>query len=78
MLELNFVEDVFHDRYKDHCCRSYHFSMLKRVNKGIGSEIQDMALFHIEFNNEKHNYRCIVPHQRDYIVGMIRLAMEET
>ena len=35
MLEINFVEDVLHDRLKDHCCRSYHFSMLKRVNKNI-------------------------------------------
>lgn len=80
MLELNFVEDVLHDRYKDHCCRSYHFSMLKRVNKGMSTDSADGGddLFHIEFNNEKFHYKCIVPNQRDFIVGMITTAMEET
>ena len=34
MLELDFVEDILLDNYKDHCRRSYHFSMIKRVNKG--------------------------------------------
>lgn len=35
LLEINFVEDVLHDRFKDHCCRSYNFGMIKRVNKTI-------------------------------------------
>jgi len=56
MLEIDFVEDVLHDRYKDHCCRSYHFSMLKRVNKSISTNNDE---FNIEFNNEKHSYRSV-------------------
>lgn len=35
MIEIDFVDDVLHDRFKDHSCRSYHFSMIKRVNKSI-------------------------------------------
>ena len=31
IIELNFVEDVLIDRYKDHCLRAYHFSMIKAV-----------------------------------------------
>lgn len=57
LLELNFVEDVLHDRFKDHCCRSYHFSMLKRVNKVVD---QTNCIFNIEFNTEKHTYRTVV------------------
>jgi len=72
LIELNFVEDVLHDRYKDHCCRSYHFSMIKRVNKGY-----EMDTFNVEFNNERFCYKALVPLQRDFIVAMIKTAMEE-
>lgn len=75
MLEVNFVEDVLHDRYKDHCCRSYHFSMLKRVNKAISFNDDE---FHVEFNNEKHTYRAVVSTQCNFIVAMLQIAIEET
>ena len=75
LLELNFVEDVLHDRFKDHCCRSYHFSMLKRVNKVVD---QTNCIFNIEFNTEKHTYRTVVSTQTDFIIGMIQVAIEET
>ena len=72
MLELNFVEDIILDNYKDHCRRSYHFSMIKRVNKGIKAhEIL------IEFNQEKFTYEAMVPGQRDFIVAMLKTAQEE-
>ena len=35
MIELNFVEDVLNDRFKDHDCRSYHISMVEKVIKGF-------------------------------------------
>lgn len=66
------MEDVIIDRYKDHCQRSYHFSMIKRVNKTINEES-----FMIEFSNETHNYTALVPGQRDFIVTMIKIAMDE-
>lgn len=72
MIELNFVEEVLHDRLKDHCTRSYNFSEIVRVNKGY-----EVDLFHIEFNNEKISYRTQVPHQRDYLVAMVKTALEE-
>jgi|LauGreDrversion4_2_1035121.scaffolds.fasta_scaffold82383_2 hypothetical protein len=54
--------------------------MIKRVNKGISITPGDGGddIFHIEFNNEKHHYRAIVPNQRDLIVGLITVAVEET
>ena len=72
MIELNFVEEVLHDRLKDHCTRSQNFSEILRVNKGF-----ERDLFHIEFNNEKITYRTQIPHQRDFLVAMVRTAMEE-
>lgn len=74
MLEINFVEDVLHDRYKDHCCRSYHFSMLKRVNKSISVNDDE---FNVEFNNEKHNYKAVMSTQANFIVAMLQVAIEE-
>ena len=72
MLELNFVEDILLDNYKDHCRRSYHFSMIKRVNKGVkANEIL------LEFNQEKFIYEAMVPGQRDFIVAMLKTAQEE-
>jgi hypothetical protein len=68
MLEIDFVEDVLHDRFKDHCQRSYHFSMIKRVNKSISQNDDE---FSIEFNNEKHNYRAVVSTQANFIVAML-------
>ena len=73
IIELNFVEDILFDRYKDHCQRSYHFSMIKRVNKTVEDDG-----FIIEFNNETFCYSALVPGQRDYIVAMITVAMEES
>ena len=72
-LELDFVEDILLDRYKDHCQRSYHFSMIKRVNK---TTTEDGFL--VEFNNESFSYTALVPGQRDFIVSMIKVAMEES
>ncbi len=72
ILELDFVEDILMDRYKDHCVRSYHFSAIKRVNKTVEDEG-----FIIELSNESFNYTALVPGQRDQIVAMIKLAMEE-
>ena len=48
MLELNFVENVLNDRFKDHISRSYHFAMIKKVVKGFKYDE-----FMIEFNNDK-------------------------
>ena len=73
MLELDFVDDVMHDRFKDHVSRSFHFSMIKRVNKCFASDE-----FYIEFNDGKCTYAATVPFQRDFIVAMIRTAMEES
>lgn len=73
MLELNFVEDVMSDRFKDHVSRSLHFSMIKRVNKCYEADE-----FYVEFNNEKCTYAAAIPFQRDFIVAMIRTAMEES
>jgi hypothetical protein len=53
MLELNFVENVMMDRFKDHISRSYHFSMIKRVVKGFKYD----ELF-IEFNNDRPITYC--------------------
>jgi hypothetical protein len=75
MMEINFVEEQLHDRYKDHCCRSYHFSMLKRVNKTISPNDNE---FTIEFNNEKYNYRAVMSTQANFIVAMLQIAIEET
>lgn len=73
MLELNFVENVMNDRYKDHICRSYHFSMIKKVVKGFKYDE-----FFIEFNNDKPiTYYANFPLQRDYIVDIINLAIDE-
>lgn len=69
---MNFVEDLMMDRYKDHCQKTYHFSMIKRVNKGF----QDDQII-IELSNEKLFYTAMVPGQRDFIVAMIKTAMEE-
>ena len=46
LLELNFIEDVLLDKYKDHVSRSYHFTMIKQVTEG-----KDETEFTIEFNN---------------------------
>jgi len=73
MLEINFVEEVLHDRYKDHCCRSYNFSMLKHVEL---SKKDDE--FYIEFNNEKYCYRAVMSTQADFIVAVLQIAIEET
>jgi len=73
MLELNFVENVMNDRYKDHICRSYHFSMIKKVVKGYKYDE-----FFIEFNNDKPiTYYANFPLQRDFIVEIINLAIDE-
>ena len=72
IIELDFVEDILLDRYKDHCQRSYHFSMIKRVNKTVEDDG-----FIVEFNNETFMYNALVPGQRDYIIAMITVAMEE-
>ena len=73
MLELNFVEDVMLDRFKDHISRSYHFSMIKRVVKGFKYD----KLF-IEFNNDNPvTYYASFPLQRDFIVESINLAIDE-
>ena len=72
MLELNFVEDILLDSYKDHCKRSYHFSMIKRVNKGFNKDE-----FILEFHQEKFMYTALVPGQRDFIVAMLKTAQEE-
>jgi hypothetical protein len=67
------VEDLVVDRYKDHCTKTYHFSMLKRVNKGFGPD--EIV---IELNNEKLFYEAMVPGQRDFIVAMIMTALDES
>jgi len=46
--------------------------MIKRVNKGVGDDD-----FTVEFNNETSTYRALVPGQRNFIVAMIKVAMEE-
>lgn len=46
--------------------------MIKRVTKQVGDDG-----FMLEFNNETYSYRALVPGQRDYIVAMIKIAMEE-
>ena len=51
ILELDFVEDILLDRYKDHCVRSYHFSAIKRVNKTVEEDG-----FIIELSNESFKY----------------------
>ena len=73
MLELNFVENVMNDRFKDHICRSYHFSMIKKVVRGYKYDE-----FFIEFNNDKPiTYYSSFPLQRDFIVEAISLAVDE-
>jgi hypothetical protein len=73
MLELNFVENVMMDRFKDHISRSYHFSMIKRVVKGFRYD----ELF-VEFNNDKPiTYYASYPLQRDFIYEVINLAIDE-
>jgi hypothetical protein len=73
MIELNFVEDVLQDRYKDHVSRSYHFSAIRRVNNGLEPDE-----FVIEFSNSKFSFKSVVQGQRDFIVAMIKIAIEET
>ena len=73
MLELNFVENVMLDRFKDHISRSYHLYMIKRVVKGFKYD----ELF-IEFNNDSPvTYYASFPLQRDFIVEVINLALDE-
>lgn len=73
MIELNFVENVLNDKFKDHICRSYHFAMINKVVKGFYYDE-----FYIEFNNDKPlSYFASFPLQRDYIVDMLNLAIEE-
>ena len=56
MLELNFVEDVMTDRFKDHVSKSLHFSIIKRVNKCYAADE-----FYIEFSEEKCTYAATIP-----------------
>ena len=72
MIELNFVEDVLNDRFKDHECRSYHISMVEKVIKGFKYDE-----FIIEFQNDNKpvSYFATFPLQRDYIVEMINFAV---
>ena len=72
ILELDFVEDTITDKYKDHCQRSYNFSMIKHINKDLNED-----KFTVEFSNETQSYQALVPGQRDYIVTMIKVAMDE-
>ena len=46
--------------------------MIKRVNKTLEEDS-----FCVEFSNETFHYTALVPGQRDYIVTMIKVAMEE-
>ena len=46
--------------------------MIKRVCRST-----DEDGFIVEFNNETFSYSVIVPGQRDYIVSMIKVAMDE-
>lgn len=55
MIELNFVEDVLLDKYKDHVVRSYHFSAIKRVTGGLQPDE-----FFIEFTNSKFSFTAVV------------------
>ena len=72
MLELNFVENVMVDKYKDHIQRSYHFSMIKKVVRGYKYDE-----FFLEFTNDKPiSYKASFPLQRDYIVEIINLAID--
>ena len=57
---------------KDHVCKSYHFSMIKRVTQGIIPEE-----FGIAFSKGTFELKAVVHNQRDYIVAMIKVAMEE-
>lgn len=57
ILELDFVEDILLDHYKDHCQRSYHFSAIKRVYKSYNEDG-----FTVEFNNETFIYTALVPY----------------
>ena len=73
MLELNFVENVMLDRFKDHISRSYHFSMIKRVTKGFRYDE-----LNIEFNNDSPiTYFASFPLQREFIFDVISLAIDE-
>ena len=56
ILELDFVEDTITDKYKDHCQRSYNFSMIKRINKDLNED-----KFTVEFSNETQSYQALVP-----------------
>jgi hypothetical protein len=73
MLELNFLDELLNDCYKDHVSRSYHFSAIKRVTNGLYTDE-----FVIEFNNSKFAFKSVVQGQRDFIVAMIKTAIEET
>lgn len=55
MLELNFLDELLNDCYKDHVSRSYHFSAIKRVTNGL-----DADEFVIEFNNSKFAFKSVV------------------
>ena len=46
--------------------------MIKRVNRTTSEDG-----FIVEFNNETFSYNVLVPGQRDYIVSMIKVAMDE-
>jgi hypothetical protein len=46
--------------------------MIKRVNRGVADDD-----FTVEFNNETSTYKALVPGQRNFIVAMIKIAMEE-
>ena len=48
MLELNLVDNVLIDRFKDHKARPFHFTMIERVLRGF-----KLDEFVVEFNNEK-------------------------
>lgn len=73
MLEINFVGNFMNDRFKDHISRSYHFSMIKKVVRGFKYDE-----FFIEFTNDKPiTYYASFPLQRDFIVEVINLAIDE-
>lgn len=73
MLEINFVDFVVSESFKDHAKTGVHFGALKRV---VASHKDDEFLMEIE-QHAPMQLIATITDQRDLIVRLLRLAMEK-
>ena len=73
ILEINFIDFVVSESFKDHSKTGVHFGALKRV---VASHKDDEFLMEIE-QHAPMQLLATISEQRDLIVRLLRLAMEK-